>query len=125
MRSLHLLALIFAVLLSPVSATIKPLSLTPGTAGLGFKEVVFTSDQVNANDPSVLWKVSGAPLGIPMGNTGKYVGKPTTPGNFTLSVFVYVKVGGRLVLKDSTTIEHTINATTPPTINGSFTLPSA
>ena len=42
-----------------------------------------------------------------------------------LSVFVYVKVGGRLVLKDSTTIKHTINATTPPTINGSFTLPSA
>ena len=124
MRSLHLLALIFAVLLSPVSATIKPLSLTPGTAGVGFKEVVFTSDQVNAKDPSVLWKVSGAPLGIPMGNTGKYVGKPTTPGNFTLSVFVYVKVGGRLVLKDSTTITHTINATTPPTINGSFTLPS-
>ena len=113
------------MLLSPVSATIKPLSLTPGTAGLGFKEVVFTSDQVNANDPSVLWKVSGAPLGIPMGNTGKYVGKPTTPGNFTLSVFVYVKVGGRLVLKDSTKIKHTINATTPPTINGSFTLPSA
>lgn len=120
----YLLALICAALSSPLSAAILPLSLTPGTEGLGFKEVVFTSDQVNAKDPSVLWKVSGAPLGIPMGNTGKYVGKPTTPGNFTLSVFVYAKEGGRLVLKDSTIITHTINATTPPTINGSFTLPS-
>lgn len=116
--------MICAALSSPLSAAILPLSLTPGTAGLGFKEVVFTSDQVNAKDPSVLWKVSGAPPGIPMDPMGKYVGKPTTPGNFTLSVFVYAKVGGRLILKDSTRITHTINATTPPTINGSFTLPS-
>jgi hypothetical protein len=37
---------------------------------------------------------------------------------------VYTRVGGQLLLRDSTVINHTINATNPPTINGAFNLPS-
>ena len=124
MRPIHFLALFCASLSSPVFAAISPNSLAPGTEGLAFREVVFTSDQVNRKDPSVLWRVLGAPPGISMDGKGKYVGRPTRSGNFTLSVMVYTRSGGRLVLRDTTTINHFINATNPPSITGSFTLPS-
>jgi sugar lactone lactonase YvrE len=124
MRFSHLFVLIFALVQSSAFAVIYHASLAPGVEGLGFNEVVFTSDKVNAKDPSVVWQALGAPPGIRMDSKGKYVGMPTKHGNFTISVSVSTKVGSRLILRDATTINHTINATNPPTINGSFTLPS-
>ncbi|MBU6183364.1 MAG: putative Ig domain-containing protein [Verrucomicrobia bacterium] len=38
-------------------------------------------------------------------------------------VYAYTANGSRLVLRDSRTVAHSINATLPPTINGPFTLP--
>ena len=124
MRALHLSFAICILLNSSAFTAITPTSLASGTEGLGFKEVVFTSDQVNPKDPSVAWKALGVPPGLGMDSKGKYLGKPTKFGNFTVSISVYTRVGGKLLLKDSTTINHTINATNPPTINGAFILPS-
>lgn len=119
-----LLFIIFCTLFAQTTfSAILPASLGNGIEGLAYKEVTFTST-VNPKDPSRRWKVLGAPPGITMDLNGKYSGKPARAGNYTLSVLVYQTVGGRLDLKDSTTITHTINATTPPTINSPFTLPN-
>lgn len=116
--------LIFCILFAQTTfAAILPGTLDNGIEGIAYKEVIFTSDKVNPKDSSIRWKVLQAPPGITMDQKGKYVGKPLKAGNYTLSVLVYQAVGSRLVLKDSATIKHTINATTAPTINGPFTLP--
>ena len=120
------LFIIFCTLFAQTTfAAIIPTSLDNGTEGLAYKEVTFTSNKTNPKDSSIRWKVLQAPPGITIDEkNGKYSGKPTQAGNYTLSVLVYQIIGGRLDLKDSTTIKHTINATTPPTINSPFTLPN-
>jgi hypothetical protein len=106
-------------------AAITPTSLVNGVEGITYKEVPFTSDKVNPKDSSIRWEVSGAPLKIGMDDkTGKYSGKPNNAGTYTLSILVWQTVGSRRVLVDSAKINHTINATTPPTINGPFTITS-
>ena len=108
-----------------IFAAITPTSLVNGVEGITYNEVLFKSDKVNPKDSSIRWEVSGAPLAIRMDDkTGKYFGKPNNSGTYTLSILVWQTVGSRRVLVDKATINHTINATTPPTINGPFTIPS-
>ena len=119
------LFLIFCILFAQTTfAAILPGTLGNGIEGIAYNEVLFTSDKVNPKDSSIRWKVLQEPPGIKMDPKGKYVGKPLKSGNYTLQVIVYQAVGSRLDLKDSATIKHTINATTPPKINGPLTLPS-
>lgn len=128
------LFIIFCILFAQTTfATISPtLPLPNGVEGIAYKEVSFTSNKTNPKDPSLRWKVLQAPPGITIDEkNGKYSGKPTRAGSYTLSVLVYQAIGSRLDLKDSTTITHIINATTPPTINslslppGQFDMPYA
>ena len=118
------LFIIFCILFAQTTfAAITPTSLVDGVEGITYKEVPFDSNIANRRDPSMRWKVLQAPPGITIDEkNGKYSGKPTRAGNYTLSILVYQAIGSRLDLKDSTTITHTISATTPPTIN-SLTLP--
>lgn len=104
-------------------AVITPGSVTAGTEGLIFPKVVFTTDQVTTGNPSIRWKVIGAPPGMGIDNRGNYAGTPTKAGNYSMVVYAYTANGSRLVLRDSRTVAHSINATLPPTINGPFTLP--
>ena len=120
------LFIIFCILFAQTTfAEIRPTPpLLNGVEGITYKEVQFESTKANRRDPSLRWKVLQAPPGITIDEkNGKYSGKPTRAGNYTLSVLVYQAIGSRLDLKDSTTITHTISATTPPTIN-SLTLPT-
>lgn len=98
-------------------AVITPGFLANGTEGLNYPTVTFTSDQVRAGDPSVHWRTLNEPSGIKIDNKGKYVGKPTKAGNYSVTVTVSIVQGTRLILKDSISIPHSINSTVAPVIN--------
>jgi hypothetical protein len=124
MRSfLSFLPLLFLVPNS-LYAVISPASLPDGTEGINYPTVAFTSDKVRANDPSVRWRALNAPPGITIDSKGKYGGKPTKAGNYSVTISVSIAEGTRLILKDSILIPHSINSTVAPEINQSV-LPRA
>jgi formylglycine-generating enzyme required for sulfatase activity len=98
-------------------AVITPGSVADGTEGINYPSVTFTSDQVRAGDPSIRWKTLNEPPGITIDNKGKYVGKPTKAGNYSVTISVSIVQGSRLILKDSISISHSINSTVAPVIN--------
>ncbi len=121
----------FLFLISPVflisqllHAVITPASLPDGTEGINYPRKTFTSDQVSANNSSVRWRVLNAPPGITIDSRGNYGGKPTKAGNYSVTISVSIAQGTRLLLKDSFTIAHSINATVAPDVDQSV-LPRA
>jgi hypothetical protein len=121
------LFIIFCILFAQTTfAEILPTPPLPnGVEGITYKGVQFYSTKADSKNPSLRWKVLQAPPGITIDEkNGKYSGKPSRAGNYTLSVLVYQAIGRRLDLKDSTTITHIINPTTPPTINSLTPLPN-
>ena len=124
MRQIYISIIYCSLFARAAFAAILPASLPNGVEGITYKEVQFYSNKVNLKDPSLRWKVLKTPPGITMDPKGRYAGTPTRAGSYTLSVLVYQAIGSRLDLKDSTTITHTISATTPPTINSLTPLPN-
>jgi hypothetical protein len=105
---------------SALFGVISPASLADGTEGIGFPAITFTSDQVNPRDPSIRWVATNRPPGINIDDRGRYGGKPTRPGNYSVTISVYTKLRSRSILRDSFSINHTINSSPTPTINPSI-----
>jgi sugar lactone lactonase YvrE len=124
MRINQFFIVVLIVFTNSIFGAITPISLQDGIEAVQYQGINFKSDNLTPNNSGVIWKVLGQPPGMKIDEKGNYFGTPTKSGNFQVNVLVYTTDKGRLNLKDSINISHTINSTNSPTINAPFNLPS-
>lgn len=123
MRINQFFIVVLIVFTNSIFGAITPISLQDGIEAVQYQGINFKSDNLTPNNSGVIWKVLGQPPGMKIDEKGNYFGTPTKSGNFQVNVLVYTMDKGRLNLKDSISISHTINSTNSPTINAPFNLP--